>query len=184
MVRRNIADGVVTYAGFLNAQQAWITGQDQVVAQAAYVGLPPFAVLPAGNPPAGTVTCMASGAAYDNSWIAPGEILAVFGNAIGPAQAFHTELDANGNVAKSLGGMTVSIGGVAAPILYTDAGQINLVVPFGIPTGGTAPVRDPAQRIDHRCIRRRGCGNSCGVYSPQTFRAWSAGRFEPGWLNE
>jgi uncharacterized protein (TIGR03437 family) len=36
--------------------------------------------------------------------------------------------------------MTVSIGGLAAPILYTDPGQINLVAPFGIPTGGTVPV--------------------------------------------
>jgi uncharacterized protein (TIGR03437 family) len=140
VVRRNIANGAVTYAGFLNAQQAWLTGQDQMVAQAAYVGLPPFAVLPAGNPPAGTVTCMASAAVYDNSWIAPGEILSVFGNAIGPTQAFPTELDANGNVSKSLGGMTVSVGGLSAPILYTDPGQINLVAPFGIPTSGTAHV--------------------------------------------
>jgi uncharacterized protein (TIGR03437 family) len=72
--------------------------------------------------------------------MAPCEILSVFGTEIGPSRPFNAELDASGNVNKELGGMTVSIGGLPAPILYADAGQINLVAPFAIPTSGKVPV--------------------------------------------
>ena len=140
VARLNTSTGAITYTGFLNANQSWLVGPDQVLADSAYVGIPQFSVFPAANPPAGTVTCIANAASYDRTAIAPGEILSVFGTEIGPNRPFHTELDAQGNVNKELGGMTVSIGDLPAPILYADAGQINLVAPFAIPTSGTVPV--------------------------------------------
>ena len=140
VVKRNTSNGAITYAGSLNADQAWVVGPDQVVAQSAYVGLPQFSILPAASPPAGTVTCVASAAVYDPTWIAPGEIVSVFGTEVGPSRPFNTALDANGNVSQELGGMNVSIGGLPAPMLYADAGQINLVAPFGIATSGKVPV--------------------------------------------
>ncbi len=136
VARWNTSSRIVTFAGFLNAKQAWLAGPDQVVAESAYVGFPQFSLQPAGNPPAGTVTCVANAAGYDNTAIAPGEILTIFGTQIGPSREFTAELDANGNVTRQLGGMTVSIEGLRAPILYAAPGQINLVAPFAIPTEG------------------------------------------------
>jgi uncharacterized protein (TIGR03437 family) len=140
VVRRNTADGAITYAGFLMADGSWLAGPDQVVAHSAYVGLPEYSVLPAANPPAGTVTCMASAAIYDRTAAAPGEIVSIFGTEIGPSRPFNTAFDANGNVSQELGGMTVTIGGLPAPMLYADPGQINLVAPYGMATSGEVPV--------------------------------------------
>ena len=138
--RSNTTTGAITYAGFLNADRAWPAGPEQVIAQAAYVGLQQFSLLPAGNPPPGTVTCMASAAVYDSTVIAPGEVVSIFGTKIGPSLPYSGNRDRNGNVTTELGGVTVSIAGLPAPILYAGPGQINLVVPFGIPTTGTVAV--------------------------------------------
>lgn len=130
----------VIYAGFLNARQSWLADPDRVLADSAYIGLPQFTLLPAGLPPKGTVTCVANAAGYDYSAISPGEVLSVFGSEIGPDREYPMELDANGLVRSELGGVTASIGGLPAPILYASPGQIDLVAPFATPMAGAIPV--------------------------------------------
>jgi uncharacterized protein (TIGR03437 family) len=83
---------------------------------------------------------MANAADYNGSTIAPGELLAVFGNQIGPDQPMGAQLDAMGNVTSNLGGFSVLIGGLPAPLLYASTDQINLVAPFGIPSTGQVQV--------------------------------------------
>jgi uncharacterized protein (TIGR03437 family) len=99
-----------------------------------------FSVVPIGPAPAQTITCMANAADYNGSTIAPGELLAVFGNQIGPDQPMGAQLDAMGNVTSNLGGFSVLIGGLPAPLLYASTDQINLVAPFGIPSTGQVQV--------------------------------------------
>lgn len=140
VVRADTTSGAVTYAGFLNADQAWLAGAEQVIAQNPFVGIQQFSLLPAGNPPAGTVTCMANSAVYDSTSIAPGEVLSIFGVNIGPTNTILAAPSADGRFPAELGGMTVSIGNIAAPILYADSGQINLISPFSIPLVETVPV--------------------------------------------
>jgi uncharacterized protein (TIGR03437 family) len=140
IVRTNTVSSAVIYAGFLNADQSWLSGPDQVIAENAFVGIRQFSLLPAGNPAAGTVTCIASAAVYDKTAIAPGEVLSIFGADIGPADPVAGAPGAEGRFPTELGGMTVSIAGLSAPILYADSGQINLVAPFSIPDAGTVPV--------------------------------------------
>jgi uncharacterized protein (TIGR03437 family) len=84
--------------------------------------------------------------------IAPGELASVYGNLLGQASPFETQLDSTGKVATSLGGYSVLVNGIAAPLLYVGANQINFVVPFEIanaisvtvqvmtPAGPSAPV--------------------------------------------
>jgi uncharacterized protein (TIGR03437 family) len=72
--------------------------------------------------------------------IAPGELVAVYGNQIGPSQPVGAELDAAGNVTTELAGYSVTFGGLPAPLLYASSGQINLVTPFGMPTSGDVQV--------------------------------------------
>ena len=141
VTRSDTATGTTNYAGFLNADQSWLAGPEQVIAEAPYVGLQQFSLLPTGSPPPGTVTWgMASAAVYDSTAIAPGEIVSIFGTNIGPSKPFSGNSDADGNISSEIGGMTVSIAGIPAPFLYADPGQINLVTPFAIPTAGTVPV--------------------------------------------
>jgi uncharacterized protein (TIGR03437 family) len=67
--------------------------------------------------------------------IAPGELISIYGPGLGPTTPASFAFNSNGLAPKSLAGVQVLIGGVAAPVLYVSANQINAVVPFSIPAG-------------------------------------------------
>ena len=71
--------------------------------------------------------------------LAPGELISLYGAALGPLTPASFEFDAAGLAPKKLGGVEVSIGGLAAPLLYVSATQINAVVPYGL-SGESAAV--------------------------------------------
>ena len=64
--------------------------------------------------------------------IAPGELITIFGNGIGPETPLGPQLDRTGRVATSLGETTVTFDGIAAPLLYVSASQVNAVAPYGL----------------------------------------------------
>ena len=91
--------------------------------------------------------------------IAPGEIISIFGAGLGPADGVGLQLDSEGRVATVAGGTQVLIGGVAAPILYAQANQVNAVVPYEIAnTTSTAlqvAIRDSLRRRSRSLLRRQ-----------------------------
>ncbi|HEY1755125.1 MAG TPA: IPT/TIG domain-containing protein [Bryobacteraceae bacterium] len=65
--------------------------------------------------------------------IAPGEIVTINGVGLGPAAGIQFAVDpATGMVDSTLGGTRVLFGGVAAPILYASATQVNAIVPYEV----------------------------------------------------
>lgn len=66
--------------------------------------------------------------------VAPGEIVAIRGNNIGPTIPATGMLDENGMIATELLGTRVFFSGVPAPLLYVSAGQVNAVVPYEVST--------------------------------------------------
>jgi uncharacterized protein (TIGR03437 family) len=80
--------------------------------------------------PAPTITSVLHAASYQSGAIAPGEIVSIFGTAMGPASPLGTTLDSTGKVATTLGNVTVLFNGYAAPLTYVSATQINCVVPY------------------------------------------------------
>lgn len=75
---------------------------------------------------------IANGASYQTSLIAPGTIFTIGGTGLGPVTGATLQLDQNGNVASTLSGTQVLVGGYPAPILYTSATQVNAVAPYEI----------------------------------------------------
>jgi uncharacterized protein (TIGR03437 family) len=71
--------------------------------------------------------------------LSPAEVISIFGPGIGPATAV-TAVPSGGFYPKALGGVEVSIGGAAMPLLYVSANQINAVVPMEVPSGAAATV--------------------------------------------
>ena len=69
--------------------------------------------------------------------VAPGQLLTIFGTGIGPASPAVYDPNA-GSPPVTLGGASVTVNGLAAPMLYAAAGQINFIAPFGM--GGQAAV--------------------------------------------
>jgi uncharacterized protein (TIGR03437 family) len=78
--------------------------------------------------PAGVV----NGATFQAGPVAPGEIVSLFGSAIGPPMPALLALTNPRLVANSLDGVQVYFDGVPAPLLYASAGQVNAVVPYSV----------------------------------------------------
>jgi len=78
------------------------------------------------------ITTVVSAASYANGAVAPGEIVAIGGAAIGPITPASLTLDPNGKVATTLSGVQVLFNGFPAPLTYVSASQINAVVPYEI----------------------------------------------------
>ncbi len=81
-------------------------------------------------------------AAAAGTYVAPGEIISIYGVGLGPAKLVSNQPNANGAIGTTLSGTSVNIGGYAAPVLYTSATQVGAIVPYelGIGTAVNATV--------------------------------------------
>jgi uncharacterized protein (TIGR03437 family) len=83
--------------------------------------------------PLPTVTRVTNGASFAMAnTISAGEVVTLFGTAIGPSQAATLALDANGRVTTSIGGVEVLFNGVPGPMIYASSTQVSAVVPYEI----------------------------------------------------
>src|ERR1019366_5720060 len=62
--------------------------------------------------------------------VAPGELVAIFGNGIGPATATTASVDSSGSFPFSLAGYQVFFDSYPAPLIYAGPNQINAIVPY------------------------------------------------------
>lgn len=87
----------------------------------------------AAQTPATSVATITNAASASSGAIAPGEIITIKGVGLGPSSGVPFSVDpTTGMVDTTLANTSVSIGGVAAPILYASATQINAIVPYAI----------------------------------------------------
>ena len=68
--------------------------------------------------------------------VAPGEILSLYGPAIGADQAMFAQVGSDGLVTTTLGGVEVRFNGTAGPLLYAGPNQINVTAPFALSSLG------------------------------------------------
>ncbi len=100
----------------------------------------PTVFAPSPLAPAFTAASVAHGATAQSGALSPGQVVVIYGNRLGPAALRGLQLDASGQVATELDRTRVLFNGIPAPMLYTSAGQLSCVVPFGL-TPGTAAVQ-------------------------------------------
>jgi uncharacterized protein (TIGR03437 family) len=82
----------------------------------------------AGSP---VVNAITSAASYGAEGVAPGELLSIFGGTMGPQDLAVFGL-VNGAVPTLLSGTRVLFDGVAAPLIFTQAGQVSVIAPFSL----------------------------------------------------
>ena len=75
---------------------------------------------------------LVNAASYAGGGVAPGEIVSIFGRAIGPAELTPLQLAADGRLATTLAGTRILFNGTAAPLLYVSATQSSAIVPYGV----------------------------------------------------
>ncbi len=78
------------------------------------------------------VTQMKNAGSYSPGAVAPGEMFALFGSGLGPAQGATLTMATSDTLSTQIGGVQVLFDGVAAPLIYASNGQINGIVPFEV----------------------------------------------------
>jgi uncharacterized protein (TIGR03437 family) len=74
--------------------------------------------------------------------VAPGSIAAVFGTGLNDgSMVLFSSFDKEGKLATTLGGASVSINGVPAPMFYSTPGQLGFQVPFELATSSSATLK-------------------------------------------
>jgi uncharacterized protein (TIGR03437 family) len=83
--------------------------------------------------PLPTITAVVNAASFaPGTAISPGEVISIGGSGLGPATPVTLTLDSNGRVSTSIGGVTVTIGGYPAPLIYASSTLISAVVPYEV----------------------------------------------------
>ena len=80
--------------------------------------------------------CLAHSATLQPSAIAPGTIMTLFGDHLGPAAGESFTLE-DGHVPFTLDGLSMTVDGMPAPLLYVQDHQVNFVAPFALRTDGS-----------------------------------------------
>jgi uncharacterized protein (TIGR03437 family) len=65
---------------------------------------------------------------------APGEIVQIFGTAVGAGALVQATFDSSGDLPTTLSGTQVLVDGAPAPLLYTSAGVTAAIIPFAVVT--------------------------------------------------
>ena len=82
--------------------------------------------------PLPSINHIANSASYLTGAIAPGEIVTIFGAALGPVVGVGATIDSKGYIETRLANVQVTFNNYPAPILYASAGQINAIVPYEV----------------------------------------------------
>ena len=99
-----------------------------VISPAGGVEVAVYATLAVAAAPA--ITSVVNAASFATGPLSPGEVVTIFGSSLGPEIGMGPALDSAGNLARSLGSVSVSFSGYPAPLLYVSSTQINCVVPY------------------------------------------------------
>jgi uncharacterized protein (TIGR03437 family) len=91
--------------------------------------------------PSFTAQGLVNGASYQGGGVAPGEVVTLFGQGMGPASLAGAALDETGSLSDVLGGTQLFFDGSPAPLVYASAGQLGAVVPYSVAGNTTTSVQ-------------------------------------------
>jgi len=148
-------DGQLAWATYLGGSQADSAtliavapnGSVVISGTTASPDFPGISGAVSSNAPAGFVTglfgslTVMNAASYIAGAIAPGEIVELRGYSIGPATGVAASAGtSSGQLPQQLGGVEVSFGNLSATLFYAQSQQVNVQVPWQIPTLGSVGV--------------------------------------------
>jgi uncharacterized protein (TIGR03437 family) len=90
-------------------------------------------------PPA-AISSIVSAASEQPGPVAPGEIVLISGQTVGPSPSITSTIPATGNLVTTSGGTSVTFNGTAAPIVYAGSAATSVQVPYEVAGSSTASV--------------------------------------------
>jgi uncharacterized protein (TIGR03437 family) len=113
-----------TYTGTITVTAAGSTTPQLITVTLVVTGAPPT--------PTPTVVAIQNAASYIPTALSPGLNILIYGSNMGPATLTKFTVGANGTVATTLAGTQVTFDGVPAPIIFTSATLVSVMVPYEI----------------------------------------------------
>ncbi len=107
------------------------TGQQNAAASGAWVWINAFNVSSTASNTATPVVSAVVNAANGGADVAPGSLISIYGSQLASSNGAATATP----LPNQLAGVTVAVNGIAAPLIYVSAGQINAQLPFGVAAG-------------------------------------------------
>jgi uncharacterized protein (TIGR03437 family) len=115
------------------------------------------------TPAVPTIDGVSNAASFAPGPVAPGEIVTIFGSVLGPATG--VAADSAGKIGTSLGGTEVFFNSFRAPILYSSAGQVSVIVPYELAGASSTSVQVEYQSIESTSVDVRVIDSAPGIFT-------------------
>ena len=113
-----------TYNGAVSVTASGVANSPQTIAVTLAV---------TSAPPSMSVSAVVNSASWTGGAVAPGELVTIGGSLLGPSTGVSGGIDpVSGKLVTQVAGTSVTFNGVAAPLLYVSATQINAIVPYEV----------------------------------------------------
>ncbi len=156
--------GMVNFSASYNNYLDARTGTISVAGQA-------FTVTQAGGGPQVAQGGVVNGASFVAGPVAPGEIVSIFGNGLGPAKGAALQVaDDQQSITSLLASTRVLFDDIPAPMIYTLTGQLSAVVPYAI-SGRTST----EMKVEYLGVRSPGVTLDVAASAPAIFTMNSSG---------
>jgi uncharacterized protein (TIGR03437 family) len=85
--------------------------------------------------------CVVNAASYVGGAVSPGEIVTIFGTALGPSQPVSATIVEGRPVGATIADTRVLFAGMAAPLLYVSSGQVTAIVPNAVASRSSVTIQ-------------------------------------------
>lgn len=138
-----------------------------------------IAITPQLQQPAFSAAGVVNAASFQSGGVAPGEIVTIFGSAIGPPALTTMRLTPAGLVDNSLADTRVLFDGIPAPLVYVWQNQNSIVVPYSVAGKSTTQAQ-----VEHKGLKSEPVTLRVVSAAPGIFTLDSSGKGQGAVLNE
>jgi uncharacterized protein (TIGR03437 family) len=115
------------------------------------------------TPAVPTIASVTNAASFAPGPVAPGEIVTLFGSVLGPATGV-TGTVSGGKLGTSVGGTQVFFSSFHAPIVYSSAGQVSVIVPYELAGASSTNVQVQYQGNESAAVDVRVIKSAPGIF--------------------
>ncbi len=117
------------------------------------------------------LACLGNAATYTGSIVAPGMMVSLFGNGLGPQRGIQTQATLRSPFPKQAGNVEVTFDGKPAPLVWVQDAQINAVAPWSLTPGQSTEVCVSYQNVKTNCLTAPVAQTSPGVFTTDGIHA-------------
>jgi uncharacterized protein (TIGR03437 family) len=118
-----------------------------------------------------TISWTENAASQNQTAVSPGEIITIFGQSVGPSTPAGFMPGPDGKVPTNLSDVQMFFNGIAAPLLYASATQVNALVPYELATDNVAMLQ-----LEYNGVSSVGLGIPVAPAAPAIFTLDSTGQ--------